>query len=169
MEKKPRKDLPSRNPDPITKAPGAHPVGTGVGAAAGGAAGIGAAVATGAALGTAVGPVGTVIGAAVGAVAGGLAGKEVAEQINPTREEAYWRENYVSRPYVTPGMSHDDYGPAYQYGWEARSRYSDKKFQEVEGDLERDWERARGKSRLTWAQANAASHDAWDRVDRQNS
>ena len=168
METKQRTEIPSRNLDPITKAPGAHPVGAGVGAAAGGAAGIGAAVAAGAALGTAVGPVGTAIGAAVGAVVGGLAGKGVAEQINPTLEEAYWRENYVSRPYVTPGMSHDDYGPAYRYGWESRSRYSDKRFEEVEADLERDWERAKGKSRLTWAQANAASRDAWDRVDRRN-
>jgi len=54
------------NRDPISGAPGAHPVGTGLGAAAGGIAG-------GAAAGTlAAGPVGTVIGAAVGAVLGGL-------------------------------------------------------------------------------------------------
>lgn len=49
--------------------------------------------------------VGTDIGAAVGAVAGGpagggLGGKGVAEVIDPTREDAYWRENYSDRPYV---------------------------------------------------------------------
>ena len=56
-----------QNRDPITGAPGAHPVGTGVGAASGGVAG--------AAVGTVVGgPVGAVVGAAVGAIAGGLAG-----------------------------------------------------------------------------------------------
>src|ERR1035437_5064413 len=136
METKQRIDTPERNPDPITKAPGSHPVGTGVGAAAGGAAGIGAAVATGAAIGTAAGPVGTVVGAAVGAavgaVAGGLVGKGVAEQINPTIEEAYWREHYRTRPYLTPGMSHDDYGPAYRYGWESRGRHAGKKFEAVE-------------------------------------
>jgi phage tail tape-measure protein len=61
---------------------GAHPVGTGIGAIAGGAA-------AGAATGTVVGPVGTVVGAAIGAVVGGLAGKEVAEEVNPTRERAW--------------------------------------------------------------------------------
>ena len=43
------------NRDPITKAPGAHPVGVGVGAAGGGAAG--------AAIGSLAGPVGTAVGA----------------------------------------------------------------------------------------------------------
>ena len=99
------------NRDPITGAPGAHPVGTGLGAAAGG-------MAAGAAAGTVAGPVGTVIGAAVGAVVGGLAGKGIAESIDPTMEEAYWREEYVNRPYVTKGANFDDYGPAYRYGVE---------------------------------------------------
>jgi hypothetical protein len=168
METKKRTDAPERNRDPITNAPGSHPIGTGVGAAAGGAAGIGAAVAAGAVLGTAAGPVGTVVGAAVGAVVGGLVGKGVAEQINPTVEEAYWRDNYATRPYVAPGTSHDDYGPAYQLGWESRGRYRGKKFDEVEKDLGSDWERAKGKSRLSWDQARKASRDAWDRIDRGN-
>jgi outer membrane lipoprotein SlyB len=68
------------NRDPITGAPGAHPVGVGLGAAAGG-------IAAGAAVGTvAAGPVGTVVGAAVGAIAGGLGGKAVAEKLDPTVE-----------------------------------------------------------------------------------
>ena len=76
--------------DPITGTPGAHPVGVGLGAAAGG-------MAAGAAAGTVAGPVGTAIGAAAGAIVGGLAGKGIAEQIDPTIEEAYWRENYTAR------------------------------------------------------------------------
>jgi phage tail tape-measure protein len=69
------------NLDPITGAPGAHPVGVGLGAAAGG-------IAAGAAAGTvAAGPVGTVVGAAVGAIAGGLGGKAVAEHFDPTVAE----------------------------------------------------------------------------------
>ncbi|MGZ5139155.1 MAG: hypothetical protein ACXWCX_15260, partial [Burkholderiales bacterium] len=76
------------NRDPITGAPGAHPIGTGLGAAAGG-------IAAGAAAGTlAAGPIGTAIGAAAGAIAGGLAGKAVAEHFDPTAEEAYWRDTY---------------------------------------------------------------------------
>ena len=99
----------SANLDPISGAPGAHPIGTGVGAVLGGAA-------AGAATGTVAGPVGTVIGAAVGAIIGGLAGKGVAEAVDPTVEEAYWRDNFSSRPYVDSSASYDDYGPAYGYG-----------------------------------------------------
>jgi hypothetical protein len=171
MQSKQPVDTHERNPDPITKAPGSHPVGTGVGAAAGGAAGIGAAVVAGAAIGSAVGPVGTAVGAAVGAtvgaVAGGLAGKAVAEEINPTVEETYWRETYLTRPYVTPGTPYEDYGPAYQHGWESHVRHLGKTFVEVERDLEHAWARAKGKSRLKWDQAKAASRDAWDRIDRR--
>jgi hypothetical protein len=165
METKQRIDTPERNPDPITKAPGSHPVGTGVGAAAGGVAGIGAAIATGAVLGSVVGPVGTAIGAAVGAVAGGLAGKGVAEQVNPTVEETYWRENYASRPYVTEGASREDFAPAYRYGWESHERYPDKTFDDVELDLERDWEQKEAPPDWRGTDAKPAARDAWDRVE----
>src|SRR5689334_18158256 len=100
-----------RNPDPITGEPGSHPVGTGIGAAAVGAA-------AGAAGGAAAGPVGAVIGAVVGGVAGGYAGHEVAESIDPTAEDAYWREHHSKRPYYTQGTKYEDYQPAYRYGWE---------------------------------------------------
>jgi hypothetical protein len=147
----------SKNRDPITGAPGAHPVGTGVGAALGGAA-------AGAATGTVAGPVGTVIGAAVGAVVGGLAGKAVAEQVDPTVEDAYWRENYTDRPYVEPGARYDDYGPAYGYGVTGYTRYPERDFADVEPELERDWEAHRGSSSLDWNRAKGATRDAWDRV-----
>jgi len=149
------------NRDPITDAPGSHPIGTGVGAVAGGLAG---AAATGAAIGTAAGPVGTVIGAAVGAVVGGLAGKGIAEMIDPTAEEAYWRENYSDRPYVAEGATFDDYGPAYRYGVDSYTRYNDRGFDEREPELERDWNRARGRSSLGWRDARHAASDAWNRV-----
>ena len=151
-----RQRAPSANRDPLTGAPGAHPVGTGVGAVAGG-------IATGAAVGTVAGPVGTAIGAAVGAVVGGLAGKGIAEQIDPTREDAYWRDNYASRPYVGGG-SYDDYGPAYAYGVNSYSRYAGRDFDDVESDLSRDWDRAKGTSSLGWDRAKHATRDAWDRV-----
>ena len=63
-EKRNRTNDPAANPDPITKAPGAHPVGTGVGAALGGAAvgGGAAAIAAGAAAGSVAGPIGTIAG-----------------------------------------------------------------------------------------------------------
>ena len=148
------------NRDPITGAPGAHPVGTGVGAAVGG-------MAAGAAAGTlAAGPVGTLVGSAAGAIAGGLAGKAVAEHYDPTAEEAYWRDAYEREPYYQSGMTYDDYDPAYRLGWESRGRYSGRRFEDVETDLGRDYESRRGKSRLSWDHAKHATRSAWDRVER---
>ncbi len=165
IENNPNEDS---NPDPITNAPGAHPVGTGIGAAAGGVAGIGGAIAAGAAAGTVAGPIGTAVGAAVGAVVGGLVGKGIAESINPSVEDQYWRDNYSARPYVAPGSSYDEYAPAYRYGWESRANYGDKTFDEVNDRLSSDWQRARGQSRLTWEQARSATRDAWDRIDARH-
>jgi len=146
------------NRDPISGAPGAHPVGTGVGAALGGAA-------VGAAAGTVVGPVGTIVGAAVGAVLGGLAGKGVAEASDPTREDAYWRDHYSERPYVERGSSYDDYGPAYGFGVDALSRYPGRKFDEVEPEMSRQWTAGRGACTLRWDSARHAVRDAWNRVN----
>src|SRR5262245_36573282 len=85
----------SSNQDPITREPGAHPLGVGVGAAvgagAGGAAlGSGAAtlMATGATFGAAAGPVGVVVGAVFGGIAGGLVGRRIAESLYLTDEGA---------------------------------------------------------------------------------
>jgi hypothetical protein len=160
-----RTNDPAANPDPITKAPGSHPVGTGIGAAVGGVAVAGGAIVAGAAMGTVAGPVGTAVGAAVGAVAGGLVGKGVAEEINPSVEHGYWREHYTSRPYAIPGASYDEYGPAYQYGWESRSRSTATNFEDVETALSQDWDRSKGKSKLKWDQAKPAARDAWERND----
>lgn len=147
------------NRDPITDAPGAHPVGVGVGAAGAGAAG--------ALIGSVAGPVGTAVGAVVGAVAGGLAGKGVAEAVNPTAEDAYWREEYYNRSYYDQGIPYDEYAPAYRYGWESRTRYAGKKYDQVETDLGRDWDRFKGKSRLNWERAKLATRDAWHRVEEK--
>ena len=152
------------NRDPITGALGAHPVGTGLGAAAGGlAGGVAAGAVAGAVTGTVIGPVGTAIGAVVGAVAGGLAGKGVAEMIDPTAEDAYWRDNYSSRPYVAGG-TYDDYGPAYRYGVDGYGQNQGRTFEQAEPEMMRDWQRAQGSSKLTWDNAKHAARDSWQRV-----
>lgn len=147
------------NRDPLTGEGGAHPVGTGVGAASGGTVGavVGGAVA---------GPVGALIGAAVGGLAGGLAGKGVAEAVNPSEEEAFWRSAYNDRPYAKD-RSYEDLHPAYQYGWESRGRYQDRIFDQAESDLRSGWEQSRGSSTLAWDDARHASRDAWDRVSQR--
>lgn len=150
-----------KNADPITGAPGAHPVGTGVGAAGGAMAG--------AAVGAVAGPVGAVIGGAAGAVAGGLAGKGAAERVNPTAEDAYWKDNYTKSPGYKPGYTwDDDYAPAYRTGysgWE-RAGAAGESFDAAEPKLRSEWERNRGKSRLDWTEAKGAARDAWHRVER---
>jgi hypothetical protein len=160
-----------RNPDPITDAPGSHPVGTGVGTAVGGVLGAAAGAAatgaaTGAAAGSVAGPVGVAAGTVIGGVAGGLAGKAIAEQIDPTAEEAYWREEYPNRDYYSEDVTYEDIGPAYRYGWESRAQYPERQWQDVEPELQRNWEEYRsGESSIDWQRAQAASRDAWERID----
>lgn len=145
------------NRDPLTGAAGSHPVGTGLGAAAGG-------MAAGAAVGTVAGPVGTVLGAAAGAVVGGLAGKAVGEAVDPTREDAYWRENYSKSEYYQAGLTYDDYAPAYRTGYQGRAQHAGRKFDDVERDLEAGYNREKGASKLTWEKARPATRAAWDRI-----
>lgn len=149
--------IPNSNPDPITGEPGCHPVGTGVGAAAGGAAG----AATGVILG---GPVGGAVGAVAGTIIGGLAGKATAEDVDPSFEENYWRQHYSTRPYYSTGDEYEVYAPAYQYGWEARSRYRNRQFDEVESELQKDWD-GNGVRRMGWDKAKPIISDAWNRIE----
>jgi uncharacterized protein (TIGR02271 family) len=145
----------SRNPDPITDAPGSHPIETGIGAALAGAA-------TGAAVGTVTGPVGTAIGAAVGAVAGGLAGKEFGDWIDPTAEDAWLRDNFSSRPYAQKGETFETYRPAYDYGRDRHQSFEGKHFHDVEGDLRKGWEKTKHASTMGWDRAKGAVKDAYD-------
>ncbi|MEY4938329.1 MAG: hypothetical protein RIQ93_64 [Verrucomicrobiota bacterium] len=149
----------SRNPDPITGAPGSHPVGTGLGAAAGGAA-------AGAAAGTVAGPVGTLAGAAVGAIVGGLIGKGVAEKIDPTIEDRYWRENHSRQGYAK-GRPFEDFHPAYRVGYEGYSEFgaAGDTFENREAELRRRYEQQRGT--LGWDEARPASQAAWRKFEKK--
>lgn len=142
-----------------------HPVATTVGAAVGGVAGgVAGGAAAGAAIGGLTGPAGAALGAVAGAVAGAMTGRGVGKAIDPAAEDTYWRNNYTSRPYVRDAGSYDDYGPAFMYGVDSYSRYSGRKFDDVDSDLGRDWSRARGRSSLDWDNARHATRDAWERL-----
>ena len=160
-----RLDADNANRDLNSGVPEAHPIGVAVSTPVGGlVAGITAGAAMGAAAGTIAGPVGAVIGGAVGAVVGGLAGKSATDGTDTTIEDAYWRENYAVRPYISGGGSFDDYGPAYGVGADAHRLYPGKSFDEIEPHLSRDWSTTRGRSNLDWTNAREASRDAWNRV-----
>ncbi len=140
------------NRDPISGAPGSHPIGTSVGAAGG--------ASVGAALGAVGGPIGALIGGAIGAVAGGAAGHAASESIDPTGEEHFWRSQYQDEEWA-------DYRPAYRYGWESRVTMRDRTWDDrLENDLRSGWEKVKGDSKLTWDKARVAIRSAWDRTDR---
>ncbi|RYY78888.1 MAG: hypothetical protein EOO69_08480 [Moraxellaceae bacterium] len=161
MSDEARDDL---NADPITGEPGSHPVGTGVGSAGGAAAG--------AAIGAVAGPIGAMVGGVIGAIAGAAAGHAAGEAVNPTEEEAYWRENHRNTAYYQsdvsqhPDLDYDrDYSTAYRVGYENRAHYNDNhRFEDAETDLSRKWDEVKGDSRLKWEQAKHATRDAWDRA-----
>ena len=85
---------------------------------------------------------------------------------NPTVEDAYWREHYVSRPYVTPGTQYEAYRPAYRFGWEGRGRYGELNWEAAEPRMREAWNQAgdQSESRLDWEKAGPAVRDAWDRL-----
>ena len=91
------------NKDPLTGAPGSHPIGTGIGSA--GAAAAGAAVG-----GAVAGPAGILVGGTIGAVAGAVAGHAVGETTNPTLTDGDVTEGVpaktaIDEPDDAPGRS----------------------------------------------------------------
>lgn len=147
------------NLDPITKEPGAHPVGTGLGAAGAGTAGaiVGAGLA---------GPLGGVVGAMVGAAAGGAWGHYAAEAANPTyvAVEPALRDAYPTRAYASD-RPYDDYEEAYVFGANERARINSPWTQELENDLRARWDIAparEGRAKMDWPTARPAIKDAWD-------
>jgi len=102
MEEEPKSE-PRENRDPITGERGAHPLGTGFGTTGGAVAG--------AAIGTAIGgPVGGVAGTVVGGVIDAYGGRSVAEAVNPTEEEQYWRENHPRQPCSSSDFDYEHTG-----------------------------------------------------------
>ena len=181
------------NPDPITKAPGAHPTGVGIGAAAGGATGVGAAIAVGAATGSVAGPIGTAIGIIAGAIVGGYVGKAAGEAVDPTEDVTYWKGEHKNRPYYNKDDDFDrDFAPAYRYGSVAGMGVGDdydrplnqtgstsgtsaavggdalvngysKSYDDHDDDFRAGWDKVKGKSSLSYEKARDAIRDAFDR------
>ena len=89
-----------------------------------------------------------------------------AELGSADSDDAYWRANFRSRPYVDPDTTYDVYQPAYRYGAAARRRHPGKSWREVEAELEAGWATARDESDLEWSVARNACRDAWDSIDR---
>lgn len=135
-----------------------HSIGEGAGTVAG--------VVTGAAVGSAVGPIGTVVGAVVGGVVGAKAGGGIAEAVNPTEYNSHFESTYRNAPYYSAGREWSDYQPAYKYGYDTHAQYRGQRFDDVEPQLERDWNSTKANSRLGWAEAKGAVRDGWHHIER---
>jgi hypothetical protein len=82
----------------------------------------------------------------VGAVVGGLAGKGGAEAVNPTDEDAYWRDAHGREPYYSDAYTYEDHAPPYRHGYQSvidgRSEWN-----EVRSDLRQRCDADRQSSR----------------------
>jgi hypothetical protein len=112
-----------------------------------------------------VGPAGTVAGAIAGGVLGAKAGDSIAEAVNPTEYIGNFENRYRQAPYYAEGGEWNDYKPAYQYGYDTYGQYRGRKFEDVEGELERKWDSTRADSRLAWPEARAAVKDGWHYIE----
>jgi uncharacterized protein (TIGR02271 family) len=144
-----------------------QPASTGdrIGEATGGVAG----AATGAALGSLGGPIGTVIGGIAGAVGGWWTGRAVSEAASSFDEsdDEYYRTQFSSTQGSTSGSarSYDDVRPAYQVGYLAGMNpdYQNRKFDDVESDLERGWSSSDARRSGEWSDVRHYARDAYDR------
>jgi hypothetical protein len=128
-----------------------------------GGVGVAGGAATGAAVGAVGGPIGMAAGAAIGGIAGGMIGKGAGHLVNPTEEDNYWRSNFQTQSYYTPGYTYDDYAPAYALGYNNARRFPT--YDQAEPHFSDEWNRVKGQSRLSWDQAKLASRSAWDKVE----
>lgn len=78
-------------------------------------------------------------------------------------DDSYFR-NHFERTYGASGESYDDYAPAYSYGSQvARSgKYSGRQWDQVEHDLQSDWDTRNSGDQSTWEKMKAAVRHGWD-------
>ncbi len=57
----------------------------------------------------------------------------------------------------------------YRDGFDAAHRHPRKAWNDVETDLQRDWDRYEHRGQSTWEQVKGAVRDAWDRMTGRHS
>jgi len=103
------------------------------------------------------GAVGTAAGVAAGAAESLTTARSAPPpKVEPANEELYWREHFAAEPYYDPAFDFEEYLPAWRTGWEGRAKYVGRRFEDVERELQSDYQWNRGQSRLLWDQARAA-------------
>ncbi len=89
-----------------------------------------------------------------------------AAQGDWTEHEEHYLRTFRDAPYYSSGRSWMDYAPAYRYGYERYVRFAGRHFEDVETDLQSDWEAGRAASRLAWAEARGPIRDIWRRLEQ---
>ena len=93
---------------------------------------------------------------------------ERADRTYSTYEDSdrHFASRFDSASYRAGDESFDDYRPAYRYGTQTRTRYSDRDWDDkLESELKEGWDTTKGNSRLTWEKAKAAVKDAFSSHD----
>lgn len=94
--------------------------------------------------------------------------KHTHHAIDKAAENRYWQNQFRNESYYEAGRAYDDYEPAYRAGIEGYDRHRDDRprFDQVERDLQSDYERLKGRSPLGWEQAKNAVRAAWHRLEQ---
>jgi len=79
------------------------------------------------------------------------------------KEDAYWREKHCNQPYADKSRSYEDYAPAYRVGVEGAGKRSGRSYEEIEEELESEYEQAE-RAVLPWDTVRPAVRAAWDRL-----
>ena len=82
--------------------------------------------------------------------------------------DRYYADRYNQAEYYQSDFGYEnDYRPAYRYGTYVRSQNQGREWDDrLEADLERGWDKAKGTSKMAWADARHAVKDAWHGVER---
>lgn len=94
------------------------------------------------------------------------AGQATAAAAPPGLAECrgHFERHYRETAYYSAGRDWRDYEPAYRLGGELCSAHPQARFEQVEPQIQQEWEAQHGASRLSWAEARDAIHDAWHQV-----
>ncbi|PTY06238.1 hypothetical protein DB347_12380 [Opitutaceae bacterium EW11] len=85
--------------------------------------------------------------------------------MNPTAEEAYWREHH-ERQWFAAGRTYEAFRDAYRVGYEGYGRFGRKggEFDDYETEFRAAYERGEGGATLPWEEARQAARAAWNRL-----
>lgn len=79
-------------------------------------------------------------------------------------EEAHWRDNWHTRPYVVADRGFEFYVVGYRYGFEAARDRRGRTWSDIEDELRAGWDRYEHRGQTAWDQIKDAVRDGWQRA-----